>query len=389
METLRVVLSIADFPPFVDGGVAEAAQGTFDALLRAGMDVHLVAARPLGEASPKVDRVHFVTTPFHGNPGLKYAAFNVASELRKRHEVRTADIFHSLSSVLGDLGLWRRGKAAHVVSIYNTLRAVHEQVGSFQMNDRTLRSGYYATMYRLERRLARRADAVVVTSRATLEDVHRNYGLPLDRLHLVHLGVDPRKVHTREAPHTLRATAYLLSVTRLVPRKGIEDLLDAFSIVLESNPGLQLLIVGRGDAAYERALRDQIKALGLANAVSLLGHVPNEQLATLYKNALLFVTCSRVEGFGLAPAEALASGVPVVAMDIPGIRDVVAPGQGSCLVTPRTPANFARAVNDLLHDDVRRLRLSQEARASASKFTWTETAVQLRQVYRRALEARQ
>lgn len=129
----------------------------------------------------------------------------------------------------------------------------------------------------------------------------------------------------------------ILSVARLVPRKGLDIALKSFAKIKEQIPEAKYFIVG--DGPEQGRLRSLIDSLSLKESARLLGAVPEETLAKLYRRAALFLFPVRefsydVEGFGIAPLEASAHGVPVVASKSGGVGEAVSDGVTGILVPP-------------------------------------------------------
>ena len=167
---------------------------------------------------------------------------------------------------------------------------------------------------------------VVATSTTTAETLTRDYAVPSDRLVVAPPGTDPAAPAARcgNPPH-------ILSLGSVTPRKG-HDLLVAALTSLTHLPW-RCTIAGSHDRAPEtaRRLRAQIETAGLANRILLPGEV--ETVENLYADADLFVLASRHEGFGMAYAEALIRGLPVIGTTAGAIPAVV-PEAAGALVPP-------------------------------------------------------
>ncbi|MGF6806856.1 glycosyltransferase involved in cell wall biosynthesis [Paraburkholderia sp. Clong3] len=143
----------------------------------------------------------------------------------------------------------------------------------------------------------------------------------------------------------------MLAVRRLVRRMGLEDLIDAVKLLKRSAPDVLLLIAGKG--RLEGELEARIADAGLEHNVKLLGFVPDQHLAALYRAANLSVVPTvALEGFGLITVESLASGTPVLVTPVGGLPEAVA-GLSPDLVLPETgaaaiAAGLAGALNGTL-----------------------------------------
>lgn len=150
----------------------------------------------------------------------------------------------------------------------------------------------------------------------------------------------------------------VLAVGRQEYQKGHRHLIDAFARVSESRPQARLLIAGReGHATKDIAKR--ISDLGLNDLVTVLGH--RDDVADVMATADLFVFPSLYEGLGGALIEAMALGLPVVASDLPALREVVQEGENADLVPPGDAHSLALAIFGLLDDSDRRLRYAEKS----------------------------
>lgn len=184
-------------------------------------------------------------------------------------------------------------------------------------------------------------------------------------------------------PRTPHPEPTVLFVGRLERRKGLPVLLEAFRIVKRRFPAARLEIVGP-DGGLRRRLEAYIRRHRLAE-VALLGFRPDEEVVRRYRQAWVFCApATEGESFGLVLLEAMAAGLPVVASDIPGYREVAGPDSGAVLVPPGNPAALAEALVGLLGDTDRRTELGRRGQAWAAGFDWGRVARRIVEVYRTA-----
>jgi glycosyltransferase involved in cell wall biosynthesis len=209
---------------------------------------------------------------------------------------------------------------------------------------------------RIKRWVIRSSSLLTVVSKA-VADCALSLGVKTEQLHTISMGVDTRE---RFAPSTTstRSDNELLFVGRLVEKKGVTYLLDAMPEIISQYPGVHLSVVGNGPE--ENALKQQADRLGIAHAVTFLGSLNNSEIPELYRRATVFVAPSIVtaqgdqEGLGLVLVEALACECPVVASDLPAIRDVVTDGVNGLICRQKDSADLAAKVCSLLgHADLR------------------------------------
>ena len=246
-----------------------------------------------------------------------------------------------------------------------------------------------ADRVRLERGLARDADAVIATCGDEVSELVA-LGAPVPRLHVVPCGVD-RTVFAPFGAAPARGMALrLLAVGRLVERKGFDTAIEALA-VLATGPGAvdaELVVAGgppAGDLARDpeaRRLRALAAALGVADRVHLIGRVSQVELAAQLRAADIVVVTPVYEPFGLVPLEAMACGRPVVGSAVGGLLDTVVPGVTGELVPPRRPDLLAPVLHDLLADPFRRDAYGLAGRHRAvEKYQWSQVAAETEAVY--------
>ncbi|HEY6024793.1 MAG TPA: glycosyltransferase family 4 protein [Pseudolabrys sp.] len=220
---------------------------------------------------------------------------------------------------------------------------------------------------------------VVVTSATTAQQLSSHYAVPAGRITVVRPGSDPVAQAQRSANGTVR----LLSVGAVVPRKGYDVLIAALATL----PDLPWRLTIAGDCTRNRNAAAQLQAdidrHGLGSRVVVLGAVSPHRLGELYAEADIFALASRFEGYGMAYAEAIAHGLPVIGTIAGAIPSTVPPDSG-LLVAPDDVTALAAALRRLIGDANERKRFASAARKAAAQFpTWAESA----RIFSRTLEA--
>ena len=177
----------------------------------------------------------------------------------------------------------------------------------------------------------------------------------------------------------------LLFVGRIQPLK--RPLVAVETLACLARTEARLLIVGGpsgadGEAEY-RLLQDRIQELGLGDRVSLVPPRPHHWLSTYYRAADVVLVPSRSESFGLVALEAAASGTPVVAAPVGGLRSVVDHGRTGFLVDDASPEAFAAQVAALIDNPLLAAEMALDAAERARSFSWAAMARSLRAIYRR------
>ncbi len=234
-----------------------------------------------------------------------------------------------------------------------------------------------------------RAAHVACDSAATLADLERYRVLPRERMSVVPLGFHPSCSTEANPEADGRATQLLgplgtnidvLHVGSTIARKRIEDLLQIFASARRDFPELRLLRVGGPFTAEQQ---QHASRLGITPAIVELPFLDRETLAAIYRRAALVLLPSDAEGFGLPVAEAMSCGTPVLASDLPVLREVG--GSAAHYAPPCQTAAWAaelahllhqRAANPLAWENLRKAGVQQ-----ASQFNWTNYSNCMANVY--------
>jgi glycosyltransferase involved in cell wall biosynthesis len=247
------------------------------------------------------------------------------------------------------------------------------------------KSRWYA-FTRMQTRVAERLERVITVSENSRADIHRDHRVPLERMEVVPVGVDPELF--RPLDHIERTPGRLITTASAdVAMKGLAYLLEALA-KLRTERDLDLTVIGKPKEAGKaaRAIAD----LGLSDHVSFISGVPDERIVELYAEAELAVVPSLYEGFSLPAIEAMCCGVPLVATTGGALPEVagrdnetaflVEPGDGSALA-----ARIATALDD---PDLRDRVGAAGRRRVVERWSWRHTAERTVEQYRILLERR-
>ncbi len=230
----------------------------------------------------------------------------------------------------------------------------------------------------MQRASLRRASKVVVLGSYSKKQVQHLLGTRSPEIVVMRPGVDLERFHPPSDKRSAKTDVciepdrpVLLTVRRLVPRMGLDTLLDMLLMVAATHPRILLVIVGQGVLAGR--LQSRADAAGLASNLRLTGFVPENDLPKYYRAADVFVLPSTaLEGFGLVSLEALASGVPVLATNIGETPLLLGEANEiTRIVAPHSPETMAAACIDLL---AMCQDLPEACRAFACGFSWENMA---------------
>ncbi|WP_098470169.1 glycosyltransferase [Serinibacter salmoneus] len=225
-----------------------------------------------------------------------------------------------------------------------------------------------------EAHLARRSDAVVAVSDAEATTAITRLGAPASRMWVVHPGVDPRVFHPLAEPLPAGGRPRVLLAARLEPLKGVDLAIRALARLPQPRPILQVAGGATHGTEYVDSLQALAAQLGVVEDVALLGPQSREELARLMREASIVLVPSHSETYGLVALEAAASGVPVVAGAVGGLREAVRDGVTGLLLPDREPRTWAEALARVLDSEDLRARMSQASRAHARERGWDTTA---------------
>lgn len=356
------------------------------ALAQAGVDVRVYVRRWAAElpdrvaVEPGFEVVHVdAGPPDLAKEDLPAVVEEFADGVEKDLVVTPVDLLHA--------NYWLSAVAAHelkhrldlpLVATFHTLARVKAEAGDAEPLVREA----------AEARVIGCCDAICVSNVVEGDQLARLYGAPRERLELVPSGVD----HAFFAPGDRRGARAALGlddrptalfVGRIQPLKGLTVAVEALALV--ANGRSRLVVVGGPSGPDGPAEMDDVLAVvdrhHLGDRVLFVDPQPHHLLSSWYRAADVVVVPSRSESFGLVALEAAACGIPVVASAVGGLRTLVADGVSGLLVGDRDPANFARAIDQVLADPVRAARMGADAEHLSRRYSWSTTAARLRRSY--------
>ncbi|MGC8488016.1 MAG: glycosyltransferase family 4 protein [Clostridia bacterium] len=233
------------------------------------------------------------------------------------------------------------------------------------------------------RQSIRRAQRIIVPSRATRDDLVNLLGCDAAKIQVVPMGVDPPSQASYSDGATPHPRPYFLFVGTLEPRKNLLRIVEAMDIVRRRAPDApDLVVIGKKGWLYEDIFRE-VERRKLQDRVIFLGYVPGDDLGQWYRAAVGLCFPTRYEGFGFPVLEAMAAGCPVVTSDRGAVREVA---EGAALlVDPDEPEAIAEALLRLFHDGGLSGDLVQRGRECARQYSWDRTARETRAAYEQVL----
>lgn len=394
---MRVLMTSWEYPPDVVGGLGKHVADLAPALVRRGLEVHVVTPGRGAEASaePKDGLVvHRVASP-HDNEGLPFVdrALLVNKALHEAaatavHRWGPFDLLHNHDWLTAPAAweLKHRFKLPLIATIHATERGrgrgylANEQ--AHRIND-------------IEWRLTYEAWRVICCAQYMAEEIRHYFGTPADKMDVIPNGVDPGQFDALEgvdlsifrAQYALPHEKIVFFVGRMVAEKGADVLIRAAPLVLRDYPEAKFVLAGRGPE-LER-LRELVESLGLGSKVMFAGFISDEDRNRLFKVADCAVFPSLYEPFGIVALEAMAANVPVVASEVGGLKEVVQHAETGITIYPGDPASCAWGIlHTLQHPHWASRRVENARRIVRSVYSWETIAAQTEAVYHRVVEER-
>ena len=398
---MRVALTSESFLPYLSGVTV-----SVDALARGlgalGHEVLVVAPRPadrsklvdVGSSGPEPA---YAWLPSYQLPAIAPAGYRMpwptpTSEAWDRARAFRPDIVHAHSPFVTGLLARRLARAAgapltftHHTRFYDYRHYLGPLAGPGAAATEAYLKSYWAG-----------CAAIVAPSHDLADEIRsRLPGARRNRVHVIPTGIDVDairasvRIDPRSAAGWPSDALVVTSLGRLAPEKRPELVLDAFERVAREEPRARLLVIGGGPS--EGMLRDRAEIPGLKDRVAFTGQVPRTEALARVAGGDLFVFVSRTETQGLVLAEALAAGLPAVAVDAPGVRDSVRDAVDGIVVGGEPESSLAErlaaAVVGLLSDAERRAQMAVRARSDADRFAADRRVREVVAMYRSVLPA--
>ncbi len=370
---MRVAIVSHYFAPHT-GGVETVVRAHAQWLKQQGCEVVVVTSRLEGDSSVEL------------HDGVEVRRVRALNTLEKRLGVPVPVVGRTFERVIEEfdpelviahghayITSWRASRAAKRLGV-PFIVVQHNPFVEYPMPLETIEHAVDAT---LGRSVLEEADVVVCVSRHVALYVHSI--APGAGTVVVHNGVDVSRFEPAQTGSAAAKTGQRVlrvgTLRRLVPRQGVDVLIEAWRTA-QLGEIAELVIGGSG------AERERLEELARGDeSVTFLGRVDDDRLVEFYQSCDVFVLpTTSGEGFGLVAAEALACGVPVVATDEGGAREVVRDGVDGVHVRAKDPESIALGIRRLLNDNEERLRMAEAARSRT--LSWEERCGELFDVLR-------
>ncbi len=261
----------------------------------------------------------------------------------------------------------------------NQIITIHDV--SYEVHPEWFSKSFFRYYHFMMPRIAKKSHAVITVSEFSKREIKDVYGLPDEKIYVVNGAIPHRSNLSDEEilQYEPESTAgrYILTVSSMDPRKNFVRLVEAFDKLKDKS--VKLYIIGMQFKAFNTP--DLQKLVG--ENVVMPGYVDDEQLHQLYRDALFSIYPSLYEGFGFPPLESMSYGCPVIASDIPALKEVS--GEAALYANPMDIDDMVEKMNHLVEDDILRQQLKRKGLEQVKKYSWDRSAEKVLQVVNRFL----
>lgn len=385
---MRIAFVTFEYPPFIIGGAGIHAKKITLELARRGHQI-VVFTPAANKSFPEDDyneNIEVIRIPVHQKIPFKALQFwfRLPKEIERIEKERAFDIIH-----FNGISYWflkrRIVDAPHIVTIHHLVSDSAISTGeSFISRFKNISGETGFCLSYIEKRCIRSADRIIAVSNFTRDRIVLTYHLDPSDINVIYNGVDEcglpffrNELDAIKKRYHIKNKPIILFVGRIDdPRKGLNNLIESFKLVLE-NIDAQLLVVGSGDQKRAREI-----AGPASDNVIFIGYVDEVTLKKCYALCDVYVCPSRLEGFGLTILEAFAAGKPVVAMNVGAISELFHDRKNGILIEKDDNSAMARAIFHYVKNPSPYERIDRtNPKTFDKKFRWDTNAMYLEKVY--------
>jgi phosphoheptose isomerase len=251
----------------------------------------------------------------------------------------------------------------------------------------------------IEKRIVRESDQIIAECPQDEEDLVNYYDAPRDKITVIPCGFNPHEFYPLDqllARTVLKLNPsehVILQLGRMVPRKGVDNVIKAFAKVKKTALPVRLIVVGGETDDPNPELNPEIDRLqqlaieeGVIDSITFTGRKSREMLRYYYAAADIFITTPWYEPFGITPLEAMACGTPVIGSNVGGIKYSIRDGKTGFLVPPHDTDMLAQKIYEVLNDpsSLKKMKENSIRRANAM-FKWSNVATMVSKLYERIM----
>lgn len=383
---MRILHITGEFPPYFKGGLSTYIYEVSKRLWSRGNEIDVLVIKGNNTAYnqennlPISNEINVIIEDFYAKDISKFnnGIFNI-SEINKEFNV-----LEKISNI---------PNIVHIHDWYGVLWAsvikYTYNIPIIMTSHLPLRSGFTYTGHSIEKKEKmlfeglgfRIADIVIAPSNFIANLLVNEYNVPNEKIIVIPNGVDTQYFSPGKKKN--ENEKIILSVSRITEQKGIEYLLELTQYVINKMPNVKFIVVGDGPLLND--LKNTSNSMALSNNLEFLGFITRDRLKEHYRLSDIFITTSIYEPFGLTILEAMASGIPVVAFSVGGIKELVRNDKDGILIPPSRVDLMGDGLIQLLLNSKLKLEYGKNARKRALMFKWEKIIPDLENNYKSAI----
>lgn len=392
---MRIAFITFEYPPFVQGGAGSYAKNLVREISKENHEIVVIAPKMSDNKIMSVENgVTIYRLPIINTPFLRYLSFLVSLRVNYKNIIKQVgefDIIHANQST--DFSLTNNLIGIPRVVTVHSLTSTNVNAEKPNVFKRVIEKGEnnYFSQY-VEKKVLKRADVIIANSTYTKESIFSAYKFHNSKVRVIYNGIfiKPCKFKNEELKINmgLGDDQIILFVGRLVHRKGLTFLLNAFEVLMDKGSKIKLIVVGTGAEVHKYT--HHVKKMGIEKNVVFMGYVDDMTLKKLYCLSDVVAIPSLNEPFGIVVLEAMQAKKPIVASNSGAIPELIQDRINGRLIDPQDSLEFAEAIelyigNKELSEKVGRLNYDKVV----ENFTWTKTAEQTCKIYEMLLKKNQ
>jgi glycosyltransferase involved in cell wall biosynthesis len=388
---MNILMVIDDFFPDVMGGAGRVVNEISKRLVKRGHSVYILTRRADRSLPLQTDiggiRVHRYNVSFQNALVFSVSSLINAFWTFKKLSQEVAFDLINFHQPLSAFGVSLSMKAKGIPRVYTFYSSWPKE---YEIRIAKRGIGFFMREW-MERKILASCSKIIVLSEYSKKQVLAAYGFAKENIEIIPGGVDTLKFKPAQDKKSLKVKFniplnkfFLFTLRNLVPRMGLENLIEAMAIVVKENSQVILLIGGAG--VLEEKLKRLVKDLQLEDYIKFTGFIEEDRLPLYYQAADLFILPTReLEGFGLVTLEALSCGTPVLGTPIGGTKEILGRLDGDLLFRNIDAASMAEKI--LLYLSSRDLLvLGKRCREFVmANFSWDSVAIEYERAFAQAL----
>lgn len=368
----QIYLVSFEYFPISNGGLARHAKEIIDRMLFYKRYEAIIAV-PYGFKQKLNRRIIKIPCHLFANKFLCYFEFSLKIFLKFRKKINKNKFVYFSSFSYFFIPFLPK---IFYIFVTNTLnRAYITNYSEEGVHDRLFRKLIYFCLFNWERFLCRNSQKIFAISQSTKDDVETQYHIEEKKISIIPCGINT-KIFKITQPKSI-FNKDLLFVGRFVLRKNIFDLVTIMKLLTNVDPNFKLHLVGKGEIKYLKKIKEKISNNNLGENIIIHDYLTDKELIEIYQRAGLFVFASLVEGFGLVLLEAMSKGLPAIAYDVNGVKDVIINNVNGYLVKPFDYRDFKNKILSLNKNNRVYQQMSINAIKRTHDFNWDQSVKNL------------